>query len=86
MLPSGRDGPEILSRVREDVAEAAVLCPLCPVCHPPQQLRHLSHVDSDAPRLVAGQQVGSGSTTRFVLVIQISERLPAVIADDEARR
>ena len=27
------DAPEILSRVREDKADAAVLCPLCPVCH-----------------------------------------------------
>ena len=27
------DAPEILSRVREDRRDAAVLCPLCPVCH-----------------------------------------------------
>jgi D-proline reductase (dithiol) PrdB len=27
------DAPEILKRVREDKADAAVLCPLCPVCH-----------------------------------------------------
>ena len=37
------DAPEILSRVREDGADAAVLCPLCPVC--PQTIslvgRHL---------------------------------------------
>ena len=35
--------PEILSRVREDRADAAVLCPLCPVCHQTVSLvaRHL---------------------------------------------
>ena len=27
------DAPEVLTRVREDGADAAVLCPLCPVCH-----------------------------------------------------
>lgn len=27
------DAPEILKRVREDGADAAILCPLCPVCH-----------------------------------------------------
>jgi hypothetical protein len=27
------DAPEILARVRQDGADAAVLCPLCPVCH-----------------------------------------------------
>jgi D-proline reductase (dithiol) PrdB len=37
------DAPEILSRVREDGADAAVLCPLCPVCHQTVSLvgRHL---------------------------------------------
>ena len=38
-----------------------------------------------AMRFIAGQQLGGGSTTRLVLVIQICKRLPAVIADDEAR-
>jgi hypothetical protein len=38
-----RDAPEILARVREDGADAAVLCPLCPVCHQTLSLvaRHL---------------------------------------------
>ena len=27
------DAPQILARVREDGADAVVLCPLCPVCH-----------------------------------------------------
>ena len=37
------DAPEILSRVREDRADAVVLCPLCPVCHQTVSLmaRHL---------------------------------------------
>jgi D-proline reductase (dithiol) PrdB len=37
------DAPEILSRVRKDGADAAVLCPLCPVCHQTVSLvaRHL---------------------------------------------
>jgi D-proline reductase (dithiol) PrdB len=37
------DAPEILARVREDGADAAILCPLCPVCHQTVSLvaRHL---------------------------------------------
>ena len=37
------DAPEILARVREDGADAAILCPLCPVCHQTTSLvaRHL---------------------------------------------
>jgi hypothetical protein len=37
------DAPEILARVRDDGADAAVLCPLCPVCHQTVSLvaRHL---------------------------------------------
>jgi D-proline reductase (dithiol) PrdB len=37
------DAPAILARVREDGADAAVLCPLCPVCHQTISLvaRHL---------------------------------------------
>ena len=37
------DAPEILNRVREDEADAAILCPLCPVCHQTISLvaRHL---------------------------------------------
>lgn len=37
------DAPEILARVREDKADAAILCPLCPVCHQTLSLvaRHL---------------------------------------------
>jgi D-proline reductase (dithiol) PrdB len=37
------DAPQILARVREDGADAVVLCPLCPVCHQTVSLvaRHL---------------------------------------------
>ena len=37
------DAPQILARVCEDRADAAVLCPLCPVCHQTVSLvgRHL---------------------------------------------
>lgn len=37
------DAPEILTRVRQDGADAAILCPLCPVCHQTVSLvaRHL---------------------------------------------
>ena len=38
-----QDAPEVLSRVKADGADAAVLCPLCPVCHQTLSLvaRHL---------------------------------------------
>jgi D-proline reductase (dithiol) PrdB len=38
-----RDAPEILARLRQDGADAAILCPLCPVCHQTLSLvaRHL---------------------------------------------
>ncbi|MEH2541583.1 MULTISPECIES: glycine reductase [unclassified Bradyrhizobium] len=38
-----KDSPEILARVRQDGADAAILCPLCPVCHQTVSLvaRHL---------------------------------------------
>jgi hypothetical protein len=39
----------------------------------------------DAPRFIARQQIGGGSTTRLVLIVQVCERLSVVIADDEAR-
>lgn len=37
------DSPEVLTRVRQDGADAAILCPLCPVCHQTVSLvaRHL---------------------------------------------
>jgi D-proline reductase (dithiol) PrdB len=48
------DAPEILSRVREDRADAAVLCPLCPVCHQTVSLvaRHLE--TNGIPTVIVG--------------------------------
>ena len=48
------DAPEILSRVREDKADAAVLCPLCPVCHQTISLvaRHLE--TNGIPTVIVG--------------------------------
>jgi hypothetical protein len=48
------DAPEILSRVREDGADAAVLCPLCPVCHQTVSLvaRHLE--TNGIPTVIVG--------------------------------
>src|SRR5271170_6876783 len=45
----------------------------------------LGHVDGDAPCLVARQQISGGSATGLVPIVQICERLPVVIANDEAR-
>jgi len=48
------DAPEILARVRQDGADAAVLCPLCPVCHQTASLvaRHLEA--SGLPTVIIG--------------------------------
>jgi D-proline reductase (dithiol) PrdB len=48
------DAPDILSRVREDRADAAVLCPLCPVCHQTISLvaRHLE--TNGIPTVIVG--------------------------------
>ena len=56
-----------------------------PMLRPFQQLRQHRNVDGDAPRLIGRHQIGSGSTTRLVLIVQICERLPAVGTNDEAR-
>jgi hypothetical protein len=45
----------------------------------------LGHVDGDAPCLVARQQISGGSATGLVPIVQICERLPVVIGNDEAR-
>jgi len=48
------DAPEILARVREDGADAAILCPLCPVCHQTTSLvaRHLE--SNGIPTVIIG--------------------------------
>jgi D-proline reductase (dithiol) PrdB len=48
------DAPEILARVRDDGADAAILCPLCPVCHQTVSLvaRHLEA--NGVPTVIVG--------------------------------
>ncbi len=48
-------------------------------------LWQLGEVRRQAAGLVLGQQLGRRSPTGFVLEIEIPERLPDVVADDEAR-
>jgi hypothetical protein len=50
-----------------------------------QQLRQLGDVGRDAPRIVAGEELGRRSPSRLVLEIDVGECLPIVVADDEAR-
>jgi hypothetical protein len=50
-----------------------------------QQLRQLGDVYGDAPRLVAGEQVCRRTPSRLLLEIDVGERLPVVIADDEVQ-
>ena len=44
----------------------------------------LADVDGDAPGLVAGEQLGRRSPPEFILAIDVGERLPISVADDEA--
>jgi hypothetical protein len=53
---------------------------------PLQQLRELGDVEGDPARCVPRQQSGSGASAGFNFVIAIGQRLPVVVADDEARR
>ena len=56
------DAPEILARVHEDGADAAVLCPLCPVCHQTVSLvgRHLEA--NELPLLLSSDRRGTLSS------------------------
>jgi hypothetical protein len=49
-----------------------------------QQLRQLGDVRGDAPGLVAGEQLGRRPPCRLLLEIDVGERLPVGVADDEA--
>jgi hypothetical protein len=53
---------------------------------PPQQLRQLGEVRRHAAGVVLGQPVGGGAPLRFIVKIEITERLPVGVADDEALR
>ena len=50
-----------------------------------QQLRQLGDVRGDAPGLVAGEQLGRRTSSRLLLLeIEVGQRLPVGVADDEA--
>jgi hypothetical protein len=51
---------------------------------PQQQLRQLGDVGGDAPGVVVGGQVSRRAPTGLVLEVEVTERLPVGIADDEA--
>src|SRR5581483_2592574 len=51
-----------------------------------QQVRQLGDIRRDAPRLVLGHELGSRSPAGLLLVIDIRQRLPVGVADDETRR
>jgi hypothetical protein len=48
-----------------------------------QQLRQLGDVGGDAPGFVAGEEVRRRATTRLLLEIDVGERLPVGVADDD---
>jgi hypothetical protein len=50
----------------------------------PQQLRQLGDVGGHAPRFIAGEEMRRRAMLQLPLEIDVSERLPISIADDEA--
>jgi hypothetical protein len=50
----------------------------------PQQHRQLGDVGCNPLHLVAGEQLGCGLPARLILEIDVGERLPVGVADDEA--
>src|SRR4029077_2921287 len=57
--------------------------PLDPPRYCRNSLRQLG-VGSDPPRLVAGEQLGCRASARLLLEIDVGNRLPVGVADDEA--
>jgi D-proline reductase (dithiol) PrdB len=59
------DAPETLSRVQEDGADVAILCPLCPVCHQTVSLvgRHLEA--NGIPTVIVGSALDVSSIAVF---------------------
>ena len=51
----------------------------------PHQLRQLGDIDRDLAGFISGEQIGSGSPSGLRLEIDIRQRLPVVVADNEAR-
>jgi hypothetical protein len=48
------------------------------------KLRQLRDVDGDAPRLVTGEEVRGRAPSRLLLEVDVGERLPVGVADNEA--
>ena len=59
--------------------------PIDLIPRPLHQLRQLRHVDRDPAGFVAREKIGSGASARFILIIDVTERSPVGIADNEAR-
>ena len=49
-----------------------------------EQVRQLRDIGGDAPGLVAGEQMCRRAPSRLLLEIDVGERLPVAVADDEA--
>jgi hypothetical protein len=52
---------------------------------PSQQLGLFREVRRHPPRLIPGQQLGRRAQTELFLEVEIRQRLPVLVADDEAR-
>jgi hypothetical protein len=50
----------------------------------PHQLRQLRNIRCNPSRFKAGEQIGSRAPAGVTLEIYVSERLPVLVADDEA--
>ena len=55
------------------------------ILRPLHQLRQLRHVDRDPAGFVAREKIGSGASARLILIIDVTERSPVGIADNETR-
>jgi hypothetical protein len=61
--------------------EAGTIVPLH--LRPAQQLRELGDAGGDAPGLVAREEVRRRAASRLILEVDVGERLPVAVADDE---
>ena len=55
------------------------------ILRPLHQLRQFRHVDRYPAGFVAREKIGSGASARLILIIDVTERSPVGIADDETR-
>jgi hypothetical protein len=51
--------------------------------HSGRAIAELGDAGGDPPGLVAGGQLGRRASSRFILAIDVGERLPVGVADDE---